>query len=52
MDPLNRLFLRQRDLIDLQGEHVFLTPLGFRFYGAISALFWSNSQKKSIMNNL
>jgi coproporphyrinogen III oxidase-like Fe-S oxidoreductase len=40
-------FLREKGLIDQDGSRITLTPEGFRYYGAVAALFWSNEQNNA-----
>lgn len=43
-------FLEQHSYADIIGGKVTLTQLGFRYYGAIAALFWSKAQKQALIN--
>lgn len=42
-------YLESRNLILRNGDEVAVTASGFRYYGAIAALFWSDEQKRRLM---
>lgn len=44
------LFLLQRELINIVEKEVVLTEKGFRFYGAIASLFWSEEQQQYLLD--
>lgn len=43
-------FLKNNKYIEMKGDNVFLTETGFKFYGAIGALFYSNKVKKWLLD--
>lgn len=44
-------FLEQRKYIKKNGDYIELTEEGFRYYGAITTLFWSDDQKEALLND-
>lgn len=44
-------YLFLHDFIKQSDEIVYLTEKGFRYYGAIAALFWSEEQKERLVKN-
>ena len=44
-------FLRKKGLIDQDGSRIMLTPEGFRYYGAVAVLFWSEEQKTCLLQD-
>ena len=44
-------FLLQKELIEVNNDKVILSTKGFKYYGAIAALFWSNEAKKTYLDN-
>ena len=44
-------YLLQNDYVTVEGDCVAVTEKGFRYYGAIAALFWSDAQKAELLKS-
>ena len=42
-------FLEERGYVSIEGDIVSVTRKGFRYYGAVAALFWSRDQQKELL---